>query len=383
MLSVPPQAPRSWWRRFWRAICDLHFITAFFTWLFLLLSRLAEPLMTLSAIYIILCAGIPQWKLDGLYNTGVAVMIGAPEVILPGSFVLAGQYSARGDVRAKLLYWVSWFFVLLTFLTLGDLFLFHWPQDAVSILMWGRCAVSISYSILLRVLTHDQGDQSQRFFPQPSPAPEIDYQELARHLIPLMPAPHVDYQEIAQQLEATFKAMVVREIREIQGRLAPAPIPQRGSEANLGSQTRVPFSGSHPSLGNRSQEPRSLLGATYGSQAREPAYGSGPTGGSHTLEPLPGSGATSWRQIAALTSARDPRQGQPESEENPAGREARAARLEVAYQELVAAGIRVSGRALADRARCKRAAATEWLRAKTGAIEGNQQEDVEPEQEVV
>src|SRR5690242_6436287 len=102
MVSIPPQASPGGWRRFWRALCELRFITAFFTWLFLLLSRLAEPLMTLSAIYIILCAGIPQWKLESLYNTGVAVMIGSPEVILPGSFVLAGQYSARGDARARL-----------------------------------------------------------------------------------------------------------------------------------------------------------------------------------------------------------------------------------------------------------------------------------------
>jgi hypothetical protein len=373
----------SGWRRFWRAICELHFITAFFTWLFLLLSRLAEPLMTLSAIYIILCAGIPQWKLESLYNTGVAVMIGAPEVILPGSFVLAGQYSARGESRAKLLYWVSWFFVMLTFVTLGDLFLFHWPQDAVSVLMWGRCAVSISYSILLRVLTHDQGDQGQQLFPQPAPAPEIDYQELARHLVPLMPAPHVDYQAIAQQLEATFKATMVREIREIQGTLAATPVLHSGFAANLGSQTRAPISGSHVPLGSRLQEPRSLLGTAHGSQAPAPLPGSGPTGGSHTLEPLPGSGATSGRQVVALAPARDPRQGQLEPEESLAGREARAARLEAAYQELVATGIRVSGRALADRARCKRAAATEWLRAKTGATPGNQQEEVEPEQEVI
>jgi hypothetical protein len=383
MASVPPHAPRSWGRRFWQAICELHFITAFFTWLFLLLSRLAEPLMTLSAIYIILCAGIPQWKLDGLYNTGVAVMIGAPEVILPGSFVLAGQYSARGDTRAKLLYWVSWFFVLLTFLTLGDLFLFHWPQEAVDVLMWGRCAVSISYSILLRVLTHDQSDQGQQLFPQPAPAPQIDYQELARYLVPLMPAPHVDYQAITQQLEATFKATVVREIREIQGTLAPASVPHSGSEASLGSQARVPFSGSHPSLGSRSQEPPSLLGARHGSQARESLSGSSLTGGSHSLEPLPESGATSKRQVVALVPAGAPRQGQIEPEESPAGREARGARLEAAYQELVAAGIRVSGRALADRAKCKRAAATEWLRAKTGATEESQQEDLEPEHEVI
>jgi hypothetical protein len=183
----------------------------------------------------------------------------------------------------------------------------------------------------------------------------------------LPPAPHVDYQAIAQQLEATFKATVVREIREIQGRLAPAPIPQRGSEASLGGQTRGPISGSHPSLGSRLQEPLALLEATHGSQAPELIPGSGPTDG---------------RQVVALVPTRDLRQGQLEPEESAAGHEARAVRLEAAYQELVAAGIRVSGRALAERARCKRAAATEWLRAKTGAIEESQQEEVEPEREV-
>jgi hypothetical protein len=87
--------------------------------------------------------------------------------------------------------------------------------------------------------------------------------------------------------------------------------------------------------------------------------------------------------MVALVPAGTPRQGQIEPEESPAGREARAARLEVAYQELGAAGIRVSGRALADRAKCKRAAATEWLRAKTGTMEEGQQEDMEPERKVI
>ena len=45
---------------FWHAIKELQFITSFFSWFFMLLSRLAEPCMLLAVLYVIIEAGIPQ-----------------------------------------------------------------------------------------------------------------------------------------------------------------------------------------------------------------------------------------------------------------------------------------------------------------------------------
>lgn len=322
------------WAGLWAALTSLQFITSFFGWFFMLLSRLAEPMMSLSAIYIIICAGIPQWKLDGIYNVGVAVMIAAPEIILPGAFVLAGQYGERSDSRAKMLYWIAWMFVALTFFTLADLFIFHLEGTALNALMWGRCAVGISYSILLRVLTHGGEMQEsaqpaqeapafdyaeiarhlRAFFPQEAPQPHIDYEALVRQLVPLMPVPQVDYRELALHMGATFTAT----IREVQGAIS-------GSQFD----NQVPHVIAEPNP--RVREPR---------PHREP--------------------------IAMLPGASD----------NGVG-EKREKRIQDAYDQLTGLGVRVSGRSLAEAAHVKRSIATEWLRAKSG-VSGKAEEEREP-----
>lgn len=332
MQTTAHTQPPRFWAVFWSALTSLQCITSFFGWFFMLLSRLAEPLMSLSAMYIIVSAGIPQWKLDSVYNIGVAVMIAAPEVILPGAFVLAGQYSERGDSRARMLYGISWMFVALTFFTLADLFIFHLSGAALNALMWGRCAVGISYSILLRVLTHgtemQESAQSPQeaptfdyaemirhlhgLFPQEAPQPPIDYEELARQLVPLMPAPKVDYEALALHMGATFTAT----IREVQGAIG-SQVARREPEP-----LREPVA--------RIREPR---------RQREP--------------------------IALLSEAVD---GEREK------------RLQIAYDHLSGLGLRVSGRNLAEAAHVKRVYATEWLRARTGATsEGEPEAEREPQ----
>ena len=342
--------------RVWQGITELEFVTAFFTWLFMAASRLAEPLMSISAIYIIICAGIPAWKVDALYNSGMAVMIAAPEIILPGAFVLAGQASERGDKKAWTLYAIAWLFVGLTFFTLADLFIFHLSGDALSALMWGRCAVGIGYSILLRVLTHSQPLQQaapapiepptldyqeiarhlKALFPQPAPAPQIDYQEIARTITPLMSTPQVEYKEIAQHiapmLEATFRATIVREIKATVAPLTgPATMPQL--EARV---TR--------------QEP--------------------------VIEGQPKARATK-RSTGSLPKAST--QGQEETTET----RSTEGRLEAAFQQLAVGGERISGRALAPLARVNKGTAAKWLRATHPEAIGEGQQDSEsgPEEE--
>ncbi len=138
----------------WQALKDLDFLSSFFSWFFMLLTRLSEPLMLLSTLYIVAETGVPAIAMPALHNLAIGIMITAPEVILPGSFVVA----ARAQKHARLLFAVCWTFVLLTLITLISLFVWHFTGQALAWLMCARCAAAVGYSILMRVMshTHDQ-----------------------------------------------------------------------------------------------------------------------------------------------------------------------------------------------------------------------------------
>lgn len=357
-----PQGKRKWRREAWKVLTELEFITAFFTWLFMAASRLAEPLMSLSAIYIILCAGIPAWNVSRLYELSLAFMIAAPEVILPGAFVLAGQASERGDRKAWAFHSVAWLFVCLTFVTLADLFIFHLGGVALNVLMWTRCAVGIGYSVLLRVMTYGQSPLHQ-----PSPghlAPALDYQNLAQHFqalsAPPVPAPLIDYQAVAQAIAPLVmprvEAMRTTIREDIKATIAPL---------SIGASEPVPLSRSEllplPPL-----EPVPVVAPSTKSQSH-----------SDPLAPLE-------KEIESLDLQHQRKQDElvlalcetSVTTENhmklePTRSATRAIstqeRLEAAYQELLQEGARLSGRALAERARSNCRTATAWLAARAGA----------------
>jgi hypothetical protein len=140
----------------WWAILELDFITSFFTWFFKLLNRLSEPTLTLAAIYVIISAGVPAAKITLAYEIAVAIMISAPEILLPGAFILASIEKRRGNKQARLLYGACYGFVGLTILTLASLFMFHFSEGGLNVLMFGRCIVGVGYSILIRVLMNTE-----------------------------------------------------------------------------------------------------------------------------------------------------------------------------------------------------------------------------------
>jgi len=143
-------------RDLWQALKELDFLSAFFSWFFMLLTRLSEPFMLLSTLYVIGEAGVPVIAVPTLHNLAVGVMICAPEVILPGSFVVASKAQEQGERRANLLLTVCWLFVVLTLLTLISLFVWHFTGIGLQWLMCARCAAAVGYSILMRVMSHGQ-----------------------------------------------------------------------------------------------------------------------------------------------------------------------------------------------------------------------------------
>jgi hypothetical protein len=147
-----PQARRD----FWQALRELDFLSAFFSWFFMLLTRLAEPLMLLATLYVIAEAGVPAIALPALHNLAIGIMITAPEIILPGSFVVA----SRTQEHARILFAVCWLFVVLTLVTLVSLFVWHLSGTSLAWLMCARCAAAVGYSILMRVMSHGR-DQVQ------------------------------------------------------------------------------------------------------------------------------------------------------------------------------------------------------------------------------
>ena len=151
MRTTSPTAARTQ-HDFWQTLKDLHFVTDFFSWLFALFSRLAEPLMLLCTLYIVAEAGVPAIAQPALHNLAIGIMICAPEIILPGSFVVA----SRAQEHARLLFAVCWTFVALTLLTLISLFVWHFAGAALAWLMCARCAAAVGYSILMRVMSHGQ-----------------------------------------------------------------------------------------------------------------------------------------------------------------------------------------------------------------------------------
>lgn len=149
--------PASRYERVPQWLRDLQFVTDFFSWLFALFSRLAEPLMLVSTLYLVGEAGVPAIAQPALHNLSLGLMITAPEIIMPGSFVTA----SRAQDHARLLFVVCWTFVLLTMVTLVSLFVWHFTGQSLAWLMCARCATAVGYSILMRVMhQHSQAVQS-------------------------------------------------------------------------------------------------------------------------------------------------------------------------------------------------------------------------------
>jgi hypothetical protein len=132
-------------------LATLAFITRGGNWLFLLLSRLAEPLMFLSVLYVIAETVLPSLfkahMLLGISSACIIVLNTAPEVILPGCFM---QASMAEEDQAWMYKTMGSVFIGLTFITLAS-FIWEFPAGAVSVILFFRCAAGVLYSLLVRM----------------------------------------------------------------------------------------------------------------------------------------------------------------------------------------------------------------------------------------
>jgi hypothetical protein len=91
-----------------------------------------------------------------LLNGPKTVMSLAPEIILPGCFQQAQQAQHNGDsIKGTLLLCLCALFGLLTLITLAS-FIWHFSGAIANLILFIRCGVGISYTIILNISGHDE-----------------------------------------------------------------------------------------------------------------------------------------------------------------------------------------------------------------------------------
>ena len=208
MATIIQQSQSQERRGFWRQLQELDFLSAFFSWFFMLLTRLSEPLMLLATLYVVAEAGVPAIAVAALHNLAIGVMITAPEVILPGAFVVA----SRSQEYARMLFAMCWLFVVLTLVTLVSLFVWHLEGASLQWLMCARCAAAVGYSILMRVMSHGQVVE-----------PVVHQQEREQRIEQAMNQFNIRLQEVQtelrQQVQQVVQSHVAEQVQGVQSTL--------------------------------------------------------------------------------------------------------------------------------------------------------------------
>ena len=214
-------------------LATLAFITRGGNWLFLLLSRLAEPLMFLSVLYVIAETVLPSLfkahMLLGISSACIIILNTAPEVILPGCFMQANQAPEGQSWMYKAM---GWAFIGLTFITLAS-FIWSFPLGAVSVILFFRCAAGVLYSLLVR-MTPQRIDvmstrQHQAQLDELTTSFNQQIQGLSKQLVGVQE--NLQRQHIASSTELTknLQAQLALEITPLKENLASVP----GLQTNL------------------------------------------------------------------------------------------------------------------------------------------------------
>ena len=150
MITTKPGKASIDWRQ---GFAELSFIPVASDWIELLASRLAQPLMFVSSLYIIaetVTPGLAAWSPFFNFSTRTAMSLG-PEIVLPGCFQQAQQARRDGkENKAGLLYALCTIFGVLTLLTFAS-FLWHFAGGIDNFILLVRCVSGVSYTIILKI----------------------------------------------------------------------------------------------------------------------------------------------------------------------------------------------------------------------------------------
>ena len=226
-------------------IAEPHFITLLTIWLIKNVARLVEPLLLAAGVYTLLAKGIPDWNQPWLYNLSLSVMIGAPDVIMPGGFLAVADQWKKSRVAAGVLFFLLIVLAALTIYADANVFdVVHLEKNDIDQLLFWRSMFGIGYSITIIMTLLSQHKQEAVLPPRLTPnvmtdlkttlveevsksvAPEpINYTKLAHELAPLLSPPlppevSVNYEEIAQHLAPLLPPLMSQNAASLGGSFA-------------------------------------------------------------------------------------------------------------------------------------------------------------------
>lgn len=124
------------------------------------LARVVEYLATFATIYLILEVGITALQSYTVaHNIALGIILSSPELVMIGAYGMATRELEQGNKAGWALLVSVGVLLLLTFLTVFDLMVWHFDESGVNMLMAFRFVASIMYAFTRGVVTRKSEHQ--------------------------------------------------------------------------------------------------------------------------------------------------------------------------------------------------------------------------------
>jgi hypothetical protein len=170
-------------------VAEPRFITVLTVWVLKTAARIIEPTLIIAGAYLLVSQGVPAWYEPNLHDNSLAILTGAPDIILPGGFITVIQrFQQKQHIPASIL---GFLLLILTILTLfggaNAFSVIHMQDETIKSLLFWRAMAGIAYSttILVTVMMK-QSEEPANVTQIIPPAPILNHQEIAQHIIPLL-----------------------------------------------------------------------------------------------------------------------------------------------------------------------------------------------------
>jgi predicted nucleic acid-binding Zn-ribbon protein len=129
-------------------IKEPHFITAFTLWAVKAAARVLEPLLLCCSAYLMVSAGVPSLLNPDMHDFSMSVLMGAPDVILPGGFVTVWQkFAKKQPIAGSILVLLLVTLATLTIIANAEVFgVVHMDEASIKQLLFWRAMLGTAYS---------------------------------------------------------------------------------------------------------------------------------------------------------------------------------------------------------------------------------------------
>jgi hypothetical protein len=134
-------------------VAEPKFITAFTLWLVVNLARLIEPTLIFAGGYLQISQGVAALYTPGLHASSMSILIGAPDIILPGGIVtISAKFRSKNYVSASVLSLFLLVLAVLTSISTANIFkVMTLSSDQEQVLLYWRSMFGMAYSIAILV----------------------------------------------------------------------------------------------------------------------------------------------------------------------------------------------------------------------------------------